>query len=190
MNSPWSWGQTPISVSPGRVGALARLERRGHRTMPCRPSSKPAPAAPGAGCLPPMPTKKPRLAGLCVRFSGRLRTSPNISLAERVGFEPTVLHNSTPDFESGAFDHSATSPGSAHPRGWPRGLWVKRRILAESVAVLTHTRRQRRHRLASGPSVRRQAAARCGCRCRPAAGWPVRACRGAGSGCAPPACQR
>ena len=33
-------------------------------------------------------------------------------LAERVGFEPTVRENRTPDFESGAFDHSATSPGS------------------------------------------------------------------------------
>jgi hypothetical protein len=32
-------------------------------------------------------------------------------LAERVGFEPTVRINRTPDFESGAFDHSATSPG-------------------------------------------------------------------------------
>ena len=31
-------------------------------------------------------------------------------LAERVGFEPTVPC-STPDFESGTFDHSATSPG-------------------------------------------------------------------------------
>jgi hypothetical protein len=31
-------------------------------------------------------------------------------LAERVGFEPTVRYNRTPDFESGAFDHSATSP--------------------------------------------------------------------------------
>ena len=30
-------------------------------------------------------------------------------LAERVGFEPTVPC-STPDFESGTFDHSATSP--------------------------------------------------------------------------------
>ena len=34
-------------------------------------------------------------------------------LAERVGFEPTVLHNSTPDFESGAIDHSTTSPAAA-----------------------------------------------------------------------------
>ena len=30
-------------------------------------------------------------------------------LAERVGFEPTVPC-STPDFESGTIDHSATSP--------------------------------------------------------------------------------
>jgi hypothetical protein len=28
-----------------------------------------------------------------------------------VGFEPTVRENRTPDFESGTFDHSATSPG-------------------------------------------------------------------------------
>ena len=31
-------------------------------------------------------------------------------LVERVGFEPTSRHNREPDFESGAFDHSATSP--------------------------------------------------------------------------------
>ncbi len=34
-------------------------------------------------------------------------------LAERVGFEPTVRRRRTPDFESGAFDHSATSPEAA-----------------------------------------------------------------------------
>lgn len=38
-----------------------------------------------------------------------LRGFSNV-LAERVGFEPTVQHNCTPDFESGAFDHSATFP--------------------------------------------------------------------------------
>lgn len=32
------------------------------------------------------------------------------SLAERVGFEPTIRYNRIPDFESGAFDHSATFP--------------------------------------------------------------------------------
>ena len=31
-------------------------------------------------------------------------------LSERVGFEPTVRENRTPDFESGPFDHSGTSP--------------------------------------------------------------------------------
>ena len=31
-------------------------------------------------------------------------------LAERVGFEPTVRENRTPDFEAGPFDHSGTSP--------------------------------------------------------------------------------
>ena len=37
--------------------------------------------------------------------------APLFYLAERVGFEPTVTHNATPDFESGTFDHSDTSPG-------------------------------------------------------------------------------
>lgn len=31
-------------------------------------------------------------------------------VAERVGFEPTIRYNRIPDFESGAFDHSAISP--------------------------------------------------------------------------------
>ena len=35
---------------------------------------------------------------------------PYSCLAERVGFEPTVTHYATPDFESGTFDHSDTSP--------------------------------------------------------------------------------
>ncbi len=34
-------------------------------------------------------------------------------LAEREGFEPSVRGYRTPDFESGTFDHSATSPGRA-----------------------------------------------------------------------------
>ena len=34
-------------------------------------------------------------------------------MAERVGFEPTLRRNRKPDFESGAFDHSATSPERA-----------------------------------------------------------------------------
>ena len=42
-------------------------------------------------------------------------------LAERVGFEPTVRDYRTPDFESGTFDHSATSPCTFQclPGPWP-----------------------------------------------------------------------
>jgi hypothetical protein len=39
------------------------------------------------------------------------RSAGFLNLAERVGFEPTVRENRTPDFESGTFDHSATFPG-------------------------------------------------------------------------------
>jgi hypothetical protein len=35
-----------------------------------------------------------------------------LHLAERVGFEPTIRYNRIPDFESGAFDLSATFPDS------------------------------------------------------------------------------
>ena len=31
-------------------------------------------------------------------------------LAEQEGFEPSIRENRIPDFESGAFDHSATAP--------------------------------------------------------------------------------
>src|SRR5690242_6168908 len=37
------------------------------------------------------------------------RTGPSL-LAEKEGFEPSIRYNRIPDFESGAFDHSATSP--------------------------------------------------------------------------------
>ena len=48
------------------------------------------------------------------RLGGRNKKSPERGLfigdlAERVGFEPTVPCG-TPDFESGTFGHSATSP--------------------------------------------------------------------------------
>jgi hypothetical protein len=42
--------------------------------------------------------------------SWRLYLESRVCLAERVGFEPTLRRNRKPDFESGAFDHSATSP--------------------------------------------------------------------------------
>jgi hypothetical protein len=41
--------------------------------------------------------KKPRSAGFFV-------------LAEQEGFEPSIRYNRIPDFESGAFDHSAIAP--------------------------------------------------------------------------------
>ena len=52
-------------------------------------------------------------------------------LAERVGFEPTVRYNRTPDFESGAFDHSATFPGVGllrKPPHFAAALQTKRRL--------------------------------------------------------------
>jgi hypothetical protein len=33
-----------------------------------------------------------------------------LKMAERVGFEPTIRGYRIPEFQSGAFDHSATSP--------------------------------------------------------------------------------
>jgi hypothetical protein len=47
--------------------------------------------------------------GVKKRYAAGSRIAPSV-VAEQVGFEPTVRHNRTPDFESGAFDHSATSP--------------------------------------------------------------------------------
>ena len=41
------------------------------------------------------------------------RSGPkSLNLAEREGFEPSIRRRRIPDFESGAFDHSATSPDS------------------------------------------------------------------------------
>ena len=46
---------------------------------------------------------------LGVIHNGRMALKP-APVAERVGFEPTLRQNRKPDFESGAFDHSATFP--------------------------------------------------------------------------------
>lgn len=52
----------------------------------------------------------PRAAG---RKTTRAPKGPCCSyLAERGGFEPPVRYKRTPDFESGTFNHSATSPGA------------------------------------------------------------------------------
>lgn len=37
-------------------------------------------------------------------------TTSDQNMAEGVGFEPTIRYNRIPDFESGAFDLSATLP--------------------------------------------------------------------------------
>ena len=39
-------------------------------------------------------------------------TVSDLFVAEGVGFEPTIRYNRIPDFESGAFDHSAILPGA------------------------------------------------------------------------------
>lgn len=49
------------------------------------------------------------------RGNWKLRKSL-ISLAERGGFEPPTRETRVPDFESGAIDHSATSPGRRRRR--------------------------------------------------------------------------
>lgn len=49
------------------------------------------------------------MEGLECKRAGIFRYRPG-NLAERVGFEPTLQHNCKPDFESGAFDLSATFP--------------------------------------------------------------------------------
>ena len=62
---------------------------------------------------------------LIYRPTPKIGTAPEVAplnLAERVGFEPTVRLNRTPDFESGPFDHSGTSPVVFHS--------VSRRLLA------------------------------------------------------------
>jgi hypothetical protein len=41
-------------------------------------------------------------------------------MVERVGFEPTSRYDREPDFESGAFDHSATSPVGCFGGSLPR----------------------------------------------------------------------
>ena len=55
-------------------------------------------------------SKKPRVVRGSERLATRLSELAGLVLAERVGFEPTVRETRTPDFESGAFDHSATFP--------------------------------------------------------------------------------
>ena len=56
------------------------------------------------------PNKKPRVLRGLRPTHGLMRRPKVFDLAEREGFEPSVGGCPTPDFESGTFDHSATSP--------------------------------------------------------------------------------
>src|SRR5690606_13907472 len=70
-------------------------------------------------CIRPNNKKPARPWGLMRVFWFRW-TPLDFQLAERVGFEPTVRGYRTPDFESGTFDHSATSPVSDFRAGQAR----------------------------------------------------------------------
>ena len=64
------------------------------------------------------------------------------SLAERVGFEPTVGYAPTTVFETVAIDHSATSPRSRGPPYRGHRLALQRCFLdAPTVISLTHSKR-------------------------------------------------
>src|SRR6202171_734349 len=82
------------------VGLAFRRSR--HRSL----RSRPAFGCPSAGS-----NNEPGLAN-ALGLTHPLTSSCNY-LAERVGFEPTIRCR-IPDFESGAFGHSATSPRGAH----------------------------------------------------------------------------
>ncbi len=57
------------------------------------------------------------LGGVLITVKKGLRTAEALfTLEEKVGFEPTVPFG-TPDFESGTFGHSATSPNSFGAKG-------------------------------------------------------------------------
>ena len=58
----------------------------------------------------------PAVQRLTYRWHGALRIPAHPDqeiLAERQGFEPWITHKAIPDFESGAFDHSAIFPHGA-----------------------------------------------------------------------------
>ena len=60
--------------------------------------------------------------GLAFSRFGTGLTNAFVNLAEREGFEPSVRGYRTPDFESGTFDHSATSPNTTLQHA-PEAAW-------------------------------------------------------------------
>ena len=98
-----SCGDDPVRTAANET--FHSLNSRSHPTVR-RPSASPTPfeshREPSSWLAPLHNEKAPRGGAL--------------NMAERVGFEPTVRHNRTPDFESGAIDHSTTSPDAAFSR--------------------------------------------------------------------------
>ena len=62
----------------------------------------------------PGPDPATALVGPRARYAKRPRGGRFAYLAEREGFEPSVGYKPTPDFESGTFNRSATSPEAGH----------------------------------------------------------------------------
>ena len=60
-----------------------------------------------------------------------------------MGFEPTSRCNREPDFESGAFDHSATSPVGCFGGSASRGRDSRRRFFAPTPCQIWQVRRRR-----------------------------------------------
>ncbi len=60
-------------------------------------------------------SKKPRVVRGSERLTTRLSELAGLVLAEQEGFEPSNGETPLPDFESGAFDHSATAPQHVEP---------------------------------------------------------------------------
>src|SRR4051812_43749131 len=85
----------------GGVSELPKIRRRRGATIKLRKAATEVSPASALVCPAPQ-NEKPRTGGACC-FWGVAK------LAEREGFEPP-LRCRKPDFESGAFDHSATSP--------------------------------------------------------------------------------
>src|SRR5690606_2910924 len=77
-------------------------------------------------------------------------------LAEREGFEPSIREARIPDFESGAFDHSATFPGTAFGRAGEYSIGARPPV-APGATVTPGRRLRYGSRRSSPPSQGRNA---------------------------------
>ena len=150
---------------------------------------------PGTQRQPPAEPQGRQHAGGLRRLEPQRQTGPMgptcLALArasgEREGFEPSIQETCIPDFESGAFDHSATFPDLrlARSTGRSRIFYVNRspprqaagRIAPAAPQGVTSSRPGPR---ASRPSALRRGAATAPPRLHPARCRPARACWRAG----------